>query len=142
MKRLICLMSILFLMLQSCSSGDNSSSDNSSNDINSLLLKKWYLVSQTSGGKTYYNTPCSNGNRFYIEFISPSIYNEYHYNSTSDCNYSVEGPYKWVKNGDNIDFSSNGTIYFTATISELTVTTLKMVVTDSGHSSLCVYNSY
>lgn len=141
MKKLIYMLSISFLMLQSCSSGDNSS-DSSNN--NSLLLRKWYLVSQTFDGKTHYHTSCSNGNRDYIEFISSGIYNEYHYKGTNDCNYSIEGPYKWVKNGDVINFSHNGTNYFTGTISELTATTLKFVYTDAvtKNSSFYVYNSY
>ena len=128
MKKLIYIFCISFFILQSCSSGDNSS-DSSNN--NSLLLRKWYLVSQTFDGKIHYHTSCSNGNRDYMEFISSGVYNEYHYKGTSDCNYSLEGPYKWVKNGDVISFSHNGTNYFTATISELTATTLKFVYTDA-----------
>lgn len=144
MKKNIYLLSISFLMLLSCSSGDNNSSDNSSNESNALLLRKWFLISQTFDGKTHYHTSCSNGNRDYIEFISSGVYNEYHYKGTSDCNYTLEGPYKWVKNGDVINFSHNGTNYFTATISELTATTLKFVYTDAvtKNSSFYVYNSY
>ncbi len=50
MKKLIYLLSVTFILLQSCSSDG---SKNSENGDNTLLLRKWYLVSETSGGKTY-----------------------------------------------------------------------------------------
>ena len=46
MKKLIYLLSVTFLLLQSCSSGD---SNNSTNVDNTLLLGKWDLVSDKMG---------------------------------------------------------------------------------------------
>jgi hypothetical protein len=134
MKKIVYLLSITFLMLQACSSGDNSSEDNS------LLLRKWYLVSYTYQGNTYNSTPCSNGNRDYLEFINPNIANYYHVRSTNDCSFAKE-EYTWTKNGNVINFNFHSNIS-TLTISELSATTLIYVETSStGSSSISRFSS-
>ena len=133
------LLSVTFILLQSCSSGDSNSEQK--NIDNSLLLRKWYVVSQTSQGKTYYHKPCTNGNRDYLEFSVPNIANFYHWNSTNDCSY-VKESFTWIKTGNVIKLNFYGDIS-TLTISELSVTSLIYVETYSvGSSSLNVFQSY
>ena len=141
MKKLIYLFSIAFIILQSCSTKDSNSSMNTDN---SLLLRKWYRVSNTRQGRIYYNQPCSNGNRDYVQFSTSDIYNTFNITSTNNCNYFVEGPFKWIRNGDVITFSFNGVKTSTAIISELTATSLKFVETEEGSSvsALYIFSSY
>ena len=141
MKKLIYLFGIAFLILQSCSTKDSNSATNSDNP---LLLKKWYHFSETYQGRITYSSTCSNGNRDYIEFKSPNIFYSYYVMSSTNCNYTSEGPFTWVKSGDVINFYHNGTVTHTATITELTATTLKFVDTDAvTHNSASeVYNSF
>lgn len=144
MKKIIYLLSITFILLQSCSSGG--SLDNSNN--NSLLIRRWYFVSSTYQGTTHYATICNNnGHRDYIDFIEPNIANFYHVassiaNSCSD-DYALVS-YNWVKNGNIMNFTYYGTNASTCVISELTATTLKYVETDvvTHESELFVYSSY
>ena len=57
MKKIILLLSITTLMLQSCSS---------ESDNNSKLFGRWYIVSDISNGTNITHTICSNnGNRDY-----------------------------------------------------------------------------
>ena len=139
MKKLIYLFSIAFLILQSCSPD---SSKNSENVDNTLLLRKWYSVSQTSGGKTYIHKACSNGNRDYFEFITPNIANFYHWNNTTDCSY-VKESFTWTRTGDIIKLNFGGNIS-TLTISELSATRFIYVETpmDGSSSSKYVFSSY
>jgi hypothetical protein len=135
-------------MLQSCSSGDNSS--NTNNDNSSLLVRRWYKVSETYQGTTTYPIICSNnGHRDYIDFLTPNIANFYYVASSSGNNcsdqYALE-QLNWIKNGNTINLTFNGTnvLASTCVISELTATTLKFVETDAttNESSLLVYSSY
>lgn len=137
MKKIIYLLSIAFLMLQSCSSGDGSGSSNN----NSLLLKKWYWVSQTRvGQQPYYLTPCSNGNNDYFEFISPNVANFHHVRSNNDCSFVLEH-YTWTKNGNELILTFSGIPYI-ATISELTASRLVYTLDEgNGTSSVYVFSS-
>lgn len=138
MKKLIYL-SIIFLALLSCSSGD----DNSQNNVdNSLLLRKWYLVSETSQGNTYLHKACGNGNRDYFEFIAPNIANFYHWISTNNCNYTSE-PYTWTRNTSEVIKLNYGGDISTLTILELTATSFIYVETQKdGTSSKYVFSSF
>ena len=80
MKKLIYLFGIAFLILQSCSTKDSNSATNSDNP---LLLKKWYHFSETYQGRITYSSTCSNGNRDYIEFKSPTIFYSYYVTSST-----------------------------------------------------------
>jgi hypothetical protein len=63
MKKLIYLLGITLLILQSCSSGDSNSANNN-NNVNTLLFRKWYLLSSTFEGKTHVHRVCpNNGHR-------------------------------------------------------------------------------
>ena len=137
MKKIFYLLSVAFLLLQSCSSGDGSGSSNN----NSILLKKWYWVSQTRvGQQPNYLTPCSNGNIDYFEFISPNVANFYHVAGSTDCSYILE-PYTWTINGNVLTLKIFGSTEI-ATISELTATRMVYtLVEDNGASSVWVFRS-
>lgn len=139
--KFLSLLSILFIIFQSCSSG-NSSDKLDNPDNNSLLLRKWYWVSQTRvGQQAYFLTSCSNGNKDYFEFSSPNIANFYHVTSSNDCNYILE-PYTWTKNGNIITLKIFGDTEI-ATISELTATRLVYTLLESnGNSSIYVFSSH
>ena len=120
MKRYFYLLSITFVMLQSCSSGD---SDNSS-DNNTLLLRKWY-------DNSYH---CSNGNRDYYEFLAPNIFRHYVTPSSSNCNYILPEYGTWTRNGATILLKydqSLGIWDATLTIEQLTATTFSFVAQGS-----------
>lgn len=147
MKKIIALFSITILILQSCSSGNNNSDDTTSNEFNSLLFRRWYSVSRTVNGTTYYPPTCSNnGHRDHVDFISPNIANFYYINSSSGGNCSNEyalEPYTFTKNGNTLQMTySNGIDPSTITISELTATTLKYVETWDTGSAYVVKSSY
>jgi hypothetical protein len=141
MKKLIYFFSIAFLLFQSCSSSDNS--QNSTLDT-SLLFKKWYIVSQTYNGVKSNGYVCSNGNRDYLEFNEPNILNYYHIIGSSNCNYTSDGPYNWIKKGNIISVYFNEKLVSTLTINELTITTFSFITTyaGNGQSALHVYSSY
>lgn len=126
MKKIIYIISITFILLQSCTTGNS----NGNISDNSLLLKKWYLVSYSYKGNTYNQIPCSNGNRDYLEFINPNIANYYHVKSTNDCSYALEAN-TWTKNGNIIQLKYYGNVS-ACTITELTATSLIYVETDSA----------
>lgn len=141
MKKILYLLSISFLILQSCSS----SSDNSNQD-NSSLYKRWYVVSTTINGSTTYPTVCSNnGHRDYVDFISPNIANFYFVASSTDniCSDDYGGfQSTFTKNGNIIQFYINGNLDFTLTILQLTATSLKLGSTDSsGGTRYTIYSS-
>ena len=120
MKKIIYLLSITFVMLQSCSSGG---SDNSSDD-NTLLLRKWY-------DNSYH---CSNGNRDYYEFLAPNIFRHYVTPSSSNCNYILPEYGTWTRNGATILLKydqSLGIWDATLTIEQLTATTFSFVAQGS-----------
>ncbi len=147
MKKIIFLFSFTFLILQSCSSGDNNSDETTANEFNSLLFRRWYFVSRTTNGSTYYPTICANnGHRDHVDFIFPNIANFYYITSSSGGNCSNEyalEPYTFTKNGNTLQMTySNGFDPSTITISELTATTLKYVETWDTGSALIVYTSY
>lgn len=130
MKRLIYLLSIAFLMLQSCSSGGG---DNSSDD-NTLLMRKWYDNSYQ----------CSNGNRDYYEFSAPNIFRHYVTPSSDDCNYILPEYGTWTRNGSTIVLKydqSLGIIDATLTIDELSATTFSFVA-DGALGGYYVLTSY
>lgn len=145
MKKILFLICTAFLFLQACSSSD-SGNDNSQNNTsdNSLLLRKWYLVSQTYNGEKSNGYRCSNGNRDYFEFKEPNTLNYYYVISSSNCNYTSEGPFNWTKKGNVISVYHNSNLVRTMAINELTATTFSFVNTEAGNgqSSLYVYNSY
>lgn len=144
MKKIIYILSITFLVLQSCSSG---SLDNNNSNENDLLYRKWYFVSRTYNNNTTTYHPCNNGHRDYVEFSSPNSANFYYVASSSgnECSddYALE-PFTFTKNGNTLKMSYGGIInYSTISISELSVTDLKYVETDSdGFSVYYVYKSY
>ena len=120
MKKILYLLSISFLMLQSCSSGND---DNSSDD-NTLLLRKWY-------DNSYH---CSNGNRDYYEFLAPNIFRHYVTPSSSNCNYILPEYGTWTRNGATILLKydqSLGIWDATLTIEQLTATTFSFVAQGS-----------
>jgi len=126
MKKQLFILSLSFLMLLSCSSGDNEQSSN-----NELLMKTWYLVwyESESNGSIRYPVCNNNGNRDYIEFTSPNIANFYHVSSSSGNICSDEyvfEPHTFTKNGNEISLYFNGNLDKTWTITELTETTLKI----------------
>jgi hypothetical protein len=84
MKKIIYLLSVTFLILQSCSTGNSNSSNNT------LLMRKWY-------DNSYH---CSNGNRDYYEFSAPNIFRHYITLSNLDCNYILPEYGTWTKNGE------------------------------------------
>lgn len=120
MKKILYLLSISFLMLQSCSSGND---DNSSDD-NSLLLRNWYDNSYQ----------CSNGNRDYYQFSAPNIFRHYVTPSSNDCNYILPEYGTWTRNGSTILLKydqSLGIWDATLTIEQLTATTFSFVAQGS-----------
>lgn len=130
MKKLIYLLSIAFLMLQSCSSrgGDNSSDDNT------LLMRKWYV-------NTY---QCSNGNRDYYQFSAPNIFRHYVTPSNLDCNYILPEYGTWTRNGSTIVLKydqSLGIMDAVLTIDELSATTFSFVA-DGAFDGYYVLTSY
>ena len=142
MKNIFTLLLIFSTVLLINCGGD--SDDNSDNSIdNSLLLRKWYMVSQTYQGQTNYHKACGNGNRDYIEFLSPNVLNAYYWHSSSDCSYVLER-HNWSKKDNDIKITTNNTLIETYSISELTVTTLSFVVTgaSNGESAFYVYSSF
>lgn len=122
--------SLSFLLLFSCSSGDDN--DNSNEEDNALLLRKWYLVSSTFNGQTFTHEGCSNGNKDYIEFSEPNNFESYVYESSDNCNYILEASGSWSREGVllTIDYDQP---YPTSvdTIDELTATTFSFV-TENG----------
>lgn len=141
MKKLIYL-SIIFLALLSCSSGEDNSQNN--NVDNALLQRKWFYYSETYQGKTHYFSTCTNGNKDYLEFKASSILNYYYVISNTNCNYTSEGPFNWIKKGNTVSVYHNNTLVRTLIINELTATTLIFEETDavSKETALYVYNSY
>ena len=130
MKKLIYLLSISFLMLQSCSSGGG---DNSSND-NTLLMRKWYV-------NTY---QCSNGNRDYYQFSAPNIFRHYVTPSNLDCNYILPEYGTWTRNGMTIVIKYDQSLGITdaiLTIDELSATTFSFVA-DGAFGGYYVLTSY
>lgn len=120
MKKLICLLSIIFLILQSCSSGG---SDNSSDD-NTLLMRNWYDNSYQ----------CSNGNRDYYQFSEPNIFRHYVTPTNTNCNYILPEYGTWTRNGATILLKydqSLGIWDATLTIEQLTATTFSFVAQGS-----------
>ncbi|WP_405571530.1 lipocalin family protein [Winogradskyella sp. Asnod2-B02-A] len=99
MKNLLFIFSLTFFVLYSCSSEDE---NNSQTEENSLLLRKWYLVSIRPPGPTIQHTPCINGNRFYIEFSEPNIYERYYYDRNNNCEYFLVQSGTWLRDGDII----------------------------------------
>jgi hypothetical protein len=105
MKNLLFIFSLCFLMLFSCSSGND---DNVSlEDENSLLMRAWYLVGvEDENGNSLDIIECeNNGHRDYVEFISPNIANFYYVSSSSGNNCSDEyviEPYTFIKNENEI----------------------------------------
>ena len=143
MKKLLYLLSIIFLLLQSCSSSSESSNNN-----NSLLLNRWYFVSGTDdNGTTVYPINCDNGHRDYVDFLLPNIANFYHVESSTGNNCSdqyVLETFNWIKNGNTLNFSYNGSNVSTCVITELTNTSLKFIETDlqdTHPASLQVYSA-
>jgi hypothetical protein len=140
MKKIILILSFSLLAFSSCSS------DSNSNEDNSLLFKRWYYVSHTQNGTTFYPLTCTNGQRDYIDIISPNIANFYYIESSngSNCsgNYAME-PYTFTQNGSVLNMTySNGNDPSVITISELTDTSLKFVETWDTGSAYRVYSSY
>jgi hypothetical protein len=123
MKKLIYLLSVTFLMLQSCSSGDSSSGGNINSNDNTFLMRKWYDNS--------YQCP-SNGNRDYYEFSKPNIFKHYVTPSSSDCNYILPETGTWTRNGVTIIIDYDQAIGNSIlTIDELSATTFSFV-SDGG----------
>ena len=138
MKKIFYLLSIIFIALSSCSSDSSSS-----NEDNSLLFRKWYAVSHTENGTTFYPPTCANGLRDYVEFISPNIANFYYIRSCSLYDGYAMEPYTFTKNGDVLNMTyTNGDDPSVITISELTATSLKFVETWDTGSAYRVYSSY
>jgi hypothetical protein len=147
MKKIFYIFSITFIILQSCSSGDNSSETN--NDNNSLLERRWYKVSETYQGITNYPVVCNNnGHRDYVDFLSSNIA-DFNYVASSTGNncsdqYSLE-KFNWIKNGNTINLKFFGTNVTSETlvITELTSTTLKFTATNAttNNSAVRVYSS-
>ena len=140
MKKIFLILSFSLLAISSCSS------DSNSNEDNSLLFKRWYYVSHTQNGTTFYPLTCTNGQRDYIDIISPNIANFYYISGSngSNCsgNYAME-PYTFTQNGSVLNMTySNGNDPSVITISELTATSLKFVETWDTGSAYCVYSSY
>ncbi len=120
MKKILYLLSISFLMLQSCSSGND---DNSSDD-NTLLLRNWYDNSYQ----------CSNGNRDYYQFSAPNIFRHYVTPSSNDCNYILPEYGTWTRNGSTIILKYDQSLGIgdaTLTIEQLTATTFSFVAQGS-----------
>ena len=142
MKKIILILSFTLIALSSCSSDSSSS-----NEDNSLLFRRWYYVSHTQNGTTFYPITCSNGHRDYVDFISPNIAKFYYVDGTfggNDCsdNYAME-PYTFTKNGNILNMTySKGNDPSVITISELTATSLKFVQTWDTGSAYYVYSSY
>lgn len=142
-KTIYYLLSLIALIVQACSS-----SDNNSNQDNSLLFRRWYAVSSTMDGTTYYSPVCvNNGNRDHLDIISPNVAKFYYVASSSgnglNCsdNYAVES-FTFTKNGNTLIMTFGNGETSTITISELTVTTLKYVETNSDGSSYHVFSSF
>ena len=130
MKKVVFLLSITFLLLQSCSSGG---SDNSSDD-NTLLKRKWYV-------NTY---QCSNGNREHYEFSAPNIFRRYVPDSNLNCNYFLPEYGTWTRNGITIVLKydqSLGIADAILTIDELSATTFSFVA-DGAFDGYYVLTSY
>ncbi len=146
MKKLIYLLSVTFLILQSCSSGDSNSANNN-NNVNTLLFRKWHLLSSTFEGKTYVHKVCpNNGHRDYLEFKSPDIANYYYVASSSNniCSdeYALE-PYNYTKNNNLIVIKYKDIQVKKLEIIELTLTSLKYISTSNGGgTALYEYSSY
>ena len=148
MKKLICLFSITFLILQSCSS-DSSNNSNTNNNDSSLLTKRWYFVSETYQGTTHYPVVCTNnGHRDYVDFLTSNIANFNYVSSSSGNNCSdqyILEKFNWIKNGNTITLKFFGTNVTSETlvITELTSTSLKFTATDAttNNSALRVYSS-
>jgi len=125
MKKLF-ILSLSFLVLLSCSSGDDEQSSS-----NELLMKTWYLVwyEKEYNGSISYPVCDNNGHRDYIEFISPNIANCYYVKSSSGniCSdeYAFE-PHTFIKSGNEISFYYYGNLDRTWTITELTDNSLKI----------------
>lgn len=130
MKKLIYILCIITIVLQSCSSGG---SENSSSD-NTLLMKKWYDNSYQ----------CSNGNRDYYQFSAPNIFRHYVTPSSQDCNYILPEFGTWTKNGNTIVIKydqSLGIADAILTIDELSATTFSFVA-EGGFGGYHVLTSY
>lgn len=147
MKKIIYLLTITFLLIQSCSSSENSSETN--NDNTSLLIKRWYFVSETYQGQTHYPIVCNNRHRDYVDFLSSNVADFNYVASSSGTNCSdqyVLEKYNWIKNGNTISlkvYGTNVTSSETLTITELTATSLKFTATDAitHNSAIRVYTS-
>jgi hypothetical protein len=140
-KTIYYLLSLLALIVQACSS-----SDNNSNQDNSLLYRKWYAVSSTMDGTTYYPPVCvNNGHRDHLDILTSNVANFYYVDNSNgmNCsdNYAVES-FTFTRNGNTLNMTFGNGYTSTITISELTVTTLKFVETNSEGSSYRVYSSF
>lgn len=148
MKKIFTLLSITFLILQSCSS-DSSNNSNTINNDNSLLTRRWYFVSETYQGTTHYPIVCANnGHRDYVDFLTSNVANFNYVASSSGNNCSdqyVLEKFNWIKNGNTVTLKFFGTNVTSETlvITELTSTTLKFTATDAttNNSAVRVYSS-
>jgi hypothetical protein len=122
-------MAILFLTLQSRSSSDNSSTNNNNNADDSLLLRRWYPVSWTNNGKTYYPSNCT-PNKDNWKFELPNKLTQEFYTTGSNCVLSSE-PYTWTKNRKTIKLYYGGKLSDEAVIEELSATSLRIVITSA-----------
>lgn len=147
MKKIIYLLSIIFFTLLSCTSGNSSSETNTDN--NTLLIRRWYFVSETYQGTTHYPVVCNNnGHRDYVDFLSSNVANFNYVASSSGNNCSdqyILEKFNWIKNGNSINLKFFGTNVTSENlvITELTSTTLKFTATDptTNNSAVRVYSS-
>lgn len=147
MKKIIYLLSVIFFTLLSCTSGNSSSETNTDN--NTLLIRRWYFVSETYQGTTHYPVVCNNnGHRDYVDFLSSNVANFNYVASSSGNNCSdqyILEKFNWIKNGNSINLKFFGTNVTSENlvITELTSTTLKFTATDptTNNSAVRVYSS-
>lgn len=133
MKKQLFILTLSFLALLSCSSGDDEQSSS-----NELLMKTWNLVRDEDERGSFQIVCANNGHRDYVEFISPNIANFYYvYRSTyingnwicSD-EYASE-PHTFIKSENEISLYFYGNLVDIWTITKLNGLSLE-ITTNNG----------
>ena len=136
MKKFLVLVSLFAIGLTSCSKDDDSSNGGGGS---AALEGSWRYTMEGHkvGGEEFLETYIHNcdANKDYVRFNSGGTMSDYWYDI--DCNEDVSTG-TWSKSGNTITATMGGEST-TATITELTSTTLKVEFPDGGITTVQVY---
>tara|TARA_R110001606_G_scaffold396671_2_gene571263 strand:- start:918 stop:1349 length:432 start_codon:yes stop_codon:yes gene_type:complete len=125
MKKQLFILSLSFLVLLSCSSGND---DSTSTVDYSLLLRKWYNLKDGSA----IEKKCGKPDEYFV-FSEPNIHQHFVIkNSYSGCNYSITDYGTWTRVGNTITITYDPSLNMGLSIieiEELSLTTFSFLAT-------------